>query len=108
MEGGDTWVLGPSVSEDPGALQEGAKRTASLAGFPPKLLDPAGASPKARAFSRCSLQICGRANTITFIGKFTIIGKVGKGAEACPQMHPAIDADRQKPPKDHNPDPSSR
>ena len=103
MEGGDTWVLGPSVSEDPGALQEGAKRAASPAGFPPKLLDPAGASHKARAFSRCSLQICGRTNTITYS-----IGKVGKGAEACPQMHPAIDADRQKLPKDHNPDPSSR
>lgn len=52
---GDNWVLGPSASEDLGALPEGAKQAASLAGFSPKLLDPAGAFPKARALAgaRC-------------------------------------------------------
>ena len=61
---GDTWVLNPSVGQDLGALQEGEKQAASLAGSSPNLLEAPGASPKARAFSRCSLGICSHANTM--------------------------------------------
>lgn len=61
---GDTWVLDPSVGEDPGALQEGEKQAADLADSSPKLLYPPRASSKAR-FSRCSLELCSHANTIT-------------------------------------------
>lgn len=61
---GDTWVLGPSVGEDPGPLQEGEKQAADLEDSSPKLLCPPRASSKA-GFSRCLLELCSHTNTIT-------------------------------------------
>lgn len=52
----EAWV--PLLVRNWGALQEGAKQAASLAGFFPKLLDLAGTSLKAKTFSRCSPEIC--------------------------------------------------
>lgn len=83
---GDTWVLSPSVGEDPGPLQEGEKQAADLEDFSPKLLCPPRASSKA-GFSRCLLELCSHV-------KMTITRELQKikvrDRNFCPQTHPAI------------------